>query len=80
MNDIVLFSFAIVLLVVTLRFAFGYLALPMLLLRTTGAMRIVRWVIRRSWRGLLSLISLIRVLRRRPIRRPGAGPFVRLPR
>ena len=78
MDDVIRLGFAVALLLVTLYVAIGFLALPMTILRKTGVLRVVRWGIRKSWRGLVGLIRLLKPRRRRRIPRALAGAFIRL--
>lgn len=70
MEPILNLLFAIALLLITLSLAFSYLAIPMGILRRSGAL----WAVRRIGRGLRSIIaSLLGVVvrRRRPRARRG---------
>lgn len=84
MDDLVRLGFAIALLLVTLFVAIGFMAVPLMILRGTGAMRVIRWVIRTSWRMVVELVRIpIRILnsrRRGRARRaiPLTRAFVRL--
>ena len=84
MDNLVRLGFAIALLLVTLFVAIGFMAVPLMILRRTGAMRVIRWVIRTSWRMVVGLVRIpIRILnsrRRGRARRaiPLTRAFVRL--
>jgi hypothetical protein len=57
-DTLVRLGFAIVLLIVTLYIALGFLAVPLMILRKAGVLRVVRWIIRKSWRALVGLIRI----------------------
>ena len=85
MDDLVRLGFAVVLLLVALYVAIGFLAVPMAILRRTGVLRLarvakraLRWLLRRCWRGLIWLVRCLTSRRRPRIRRPLAGAFTRL--
>ena len=78
MDDAIRLGFGVVLLLVTLTVAVGFMAVPLMILRKAGAPRVIRWVIRTSWRGLVGLFRLLKSRRRRWVRRPLAGAFIRL--
>ncbi len=71
-------GFALVLMGLMLYLAIGFLAVPMGILRKTGALRVVRWFFRRSWRGLVGLFRLLKSRGSRRIRRFPARAFIRL--
>ena len=58
METIVRLGFAVVLLIVTLYVALGFMAVPLMILRKAGAMRVVRWAVRTSWRALVGLVRI----------------------
>ena len=63
MEDIVRLGFAVVLLIVTLYVAFGFMAVPLMILRKAGVMRVVRWIIRKCWWVLVGLLRIpVRIL------------------
>ena len=78
MEHLVRLGFATLLLVLTLSLAFRFLAVPMALLRKAGALRAVRWSCRKLWGGVVGLHRLLTARRRRKIRRPLGGAFIRL--
>jgi hypothetical protein len=57
-DTLVRLGFAVVLLLVTLYVAAGFMAVPLMILRKTGALRVVRWIIRKSWRALVGLLQI----------------------
>ncbi len=69
---------AVGLLAVASPMVIGFLAVPLTFLRKTGALRVVRWVFRMCWRVVVGLIRLMTARRRRRVRRPLAGAFIRL--
>ena len=71
MEDIVRLGFAAVLLIVTLYVALGFMAVPLMILRKAGVLRVVRWITRKFWRGLVGLIRIpIRIFNSRRRGRP----------
>ena len=78
MDDLLRLGFVTVLLVLMLGLLAGFLAVPMMILRKTGVLRIARRTIRGIWRGLVALFRLLRNRKRRKVRRPLAGAFIRL--
>ena len=78
MDDVIRLGFAVILMLLTLSMAIGFMAAPMMILRKTGALRVIRWVMRTSWRGVLRLLRLVSSRRHRRVRRPLAGAFIRL--
>ena len=78
MDDAIRLGFAVILMLLTLSMAIGFMAVPMMILRKTGALRVIRWVMRTSWHGVLGLLRLVTSRRRRRVRRPLAGAFIRL--
>ena len=71
-------ALAVVLMILVLYLAVGFLAVPMGILRRSGVLRAVRWVLRTSRRGIRGVWQLLRSRRRRRIRRPLGGAFIRL--
>jgi hypothetical protein len=59
-DTIVRLGFAVALLIVTLYVALGFIAVPLMILRKAGVLRVVRWIIRRSWRALVGLTRIAR--------------------
>ena len=82
MDDVVRLGFAVVLLLVTLNVAMGFMAQPMAILRRAGVLRLVsravRWFLRNFQRGVVGLFRLVTSRRRRRVRRPLLGAFMRL--
>ncbi|HEY5626024.1 MAG TPA: hypothetical protein VIT93_06010, partial [Dehalococcoidia bacterium] len=37
--------------------ALGFLAVPLMILRKAGVLRVVRWTIRKSWRAFVGLLQ-----------------------
>ncbi|NNK49851.1 MAG: hypothetical protein HKP01_13335 [Gemmatimonadetes bacterium] len=71
MEIIVRLGFAVVLLIVTLYVALGFMAVPLMILRKTGVMRVVRWLVRKFWQALVGLLRLpIRIFNSRRRARP----------
>jgi len=56
-ETIVRLGFAVALLLVTLSFAISFMAVPLMILRKTGTLRVVRWAIRKSWRAFVGLLQ-----------------------
>ena len=70
-DTLVRLGFAVVLLLVTLYVAAGFMAVPLMILRKTGVLRVVRRIIRKSWRALVSLFRIpVRILNSRRRGRP----------
>lgn len=69
METIIRLGVAIVLLLVTLGMAMGFLAGPMAILKKTGALKAGRWAVRSAWRGLAAFVRLALRHRRPRIRR-----------
>ena len=59
MEDILVrLGFAVALLLVTLSFAISFMAVPLMILRKTGTLRVVRWIIRKLWRAFVGLFQI----------------------
>ena len=78
MDDVIRLGFAVVLMLLALSVAIRFMAVPMMILRKAGAVRVVRWFIRTSWRGVLGLLRFLTSRRRRRVRRLPAGASMRL--
>jgi hypothetical protein len=78
MDDAIRLGFAVVLMLLTLSVAIGFMAVPLMFLRKAGALRVVRWLSRKSWRGVLGLLRFLTSRRRRRVRRLPAGASMRL--
>ena len=78
MDYVVHLGFLIVLMLLALSMVIGFLAVPLTFLRKTGALRVVRWFFRVCWLGVINLLRLATSRRRRRVRRPLAGAFIRL--
>jgi len=71
MEDIVRLGFAVVLLIVTLAMTLGFMAVPLMILRKAGVMRVARWLIRKFWQALVGLLRIpIRIFNSRRRGRP----------
>lgn len=73
MDTIIRLGFAIALLLITLNLALSFLAGPIGLLKRTGALRVGRWALRSTARGVIGLSRLLPGRRRPRFRRLGSG-------
>ena len=77
MEALIPLLFGLVLLLITLGMALSYLAGPMSLLRKTGVLQGVRWIVRSLARGVAAGVRLLVRGRRARVRRPPSRPAFR---